>query len=352
MKFNIIPYFYLGSRQRTQCNLKPPRFAGLLIITFLLCFVLNACGIGQPQPLQPLKIGITTWPGFDIVLYAQQTGQFKKRGLQVEITRFENQQDSARAVLRGSLDAAFTSLWDVVQVDPGNDKPVVVLVTNISHGSDGIVTQSKIKSVQDLRGKKVGAKLGTVNHLILLEALKLHHIKPADVEIEDISNESSAQLIEEKKLDGAVLWQPLLGGTAQKIKGNIVFTTKEIDSLVIDTLVSSSEAVHSKREEMIQFVSTWLDVMYAVETKPTEVFAVVGKVLGQSGQSFGSDYAGLKKGDIALQQRMFQSESRLKQAIQQMSQLLQEDPRSGRIPREDVEINGDLITAAIKQWKP
>ncbi|MBD2777940.1 HAMP domain-containing histidine kinase [Iningainema sp. BLCCT55] len=52
--------------------------------------------------------------------------------------RFENQQDSSRAVLRGSLDAAFTSLWDVMQSDPRNDKPAVILVTNISYGTERI----------------------------------------------------------------------------------------------------------------------------------------------------------------------------------------------------------------------
>jgi NitT/TauT family transport system substrate-binding protein len=58
------------------------------------------------------------------------------------------------------------------------------MVTNISHGADGIVAQPAIKSVANLRGKRVGAKLGTVNHLILLEALKLHQIKPEEVKIE------------------------------------------------------------------------------------------------------------------------------------------------------------------------
>lgn len=46
-----------------------------------------------------------------------------------------------------------------------------------------VVAQPAIKSVANLRGKRVGSKLGTVNHLILLEALKLHQIKPEEVKI-------------------------------------------------------------------------------------------------------------------------------------------------------------------------
>ncbi|PZV18383.1 MAG: nitrate ABC transporter substrate-binding protein [Leptolyngbya sp.] len=328
--------------------------SGMCIIALIISLMVNACSPVQTPQLKPLKIGITTWPGFDVVRYAQTADLFKKNGLAVELVQFENQQDSARAVLRGrgSLDAAFASLWDVVQVDPGTDKPAVVMVTNISNGADGIVTQPGIKSVEALRGKRVGAKLGTVNHLILLEALKLHRVKPAEVTIEDVSNESAVELMAKGKLDGAVIWEPLLGDTAKKIKGNIVYTTKEIDSLVIDTLVSRSTTVKAKKAEFTQFISTWLDVMHAVDVEPKAVYEQVGQQIGQSGASFGSDYAGLKKGDIPLQKRMFQSQDRLKQAIAQMSQLLKDDPRAGRAAREDIEINAEPVTAAIEDWKP
>src|SRR5579883_1189574 len=181
--FNAMRNSIQSKRQRWRS------LSGLCLITLVMSLMVNACSLGQTPKLQPLKIGITTWPGFDVVRYAQATDLFKKHGLTVELIGFENQQDSSRAVIRGALDAAFTSLWDVVQVDPGEDKPAVVMVTNISHGADGIVTQANIKSVEALRGKRIGAKLGTVNHLILLEALKLHHDKPAEVAIEDVSNE-------------------------------------------------------------------------------------------------------------------------------------------------------------------
>jgi NitT/TauT family transport system substrate-binding protein len=324
----------------------------LFIMAMMLALVVNACVANQNQDLKTLKVGITTWPGFDIALYAKASGLFQKRGLDVEFVRFENQQDSTRAVLRGALDAAFVSLWDVMQSDSGNDKPVVVLVTNISHGADGIVTQPGIQSIEDLRGKRVGAKLGTVNHLILLEALRLHKIKPDQVQIEDVSNETAIQMMQEGRLDGAVVWEPLLSNTAKKIKGNFPFTTKEVDSLVIDLLVSRSKIVTEKKTALTQFISAWFDVMHAVEIKPAEVFEQVGQQLGQSGQAFGQDYAGLKKGDIKMNQRMFSSQGHLKEATKLLPQLLREDPRPGRTPRTDVEINAEPVTAAIEAWQP
>ncbi|MEG3953376.1 MULTISPECIES: ABC transporter substrate-binding protein [unclassified Microcoleus] len=321
----------------------------LCVLTLAVSLIVNACNLASQQ-LAPLRVGILSWAGFDIALYAQEAGLFKQRGLDVQFIRFENNQDSTRAMLRGNLDANFTSLWDVIQSDSGNDKPVVLMVTNISHGADGIVAQPGIKSVANLRGKRVGSKLGTVNHLILLEALKLHQIKPEEVNIEDISNEKSVDLMQKKRLDAAVLWQPLLGETAQSIKGNIIYTTQEIDSLIVDTLASRSTITRTKKAEFKQFIMAWFDIMSAVETKPNEVFQKVGKSLGQKSEAFAKDYAGLKKGDIAMQQQMFKS-GRLPEAIAQMAKLLKSDPRGGRIPRQDVEINTEIVTTAINEWK-
>jgi NitT/TauT family transport system substrate-binding protein len=334
---------------------RSPRLSATLCLLFCLALslslILSSCSLLPKPQLQPLKIGITTWPGFDIVLYAETAGIFKRRGLDVELMRFENQQDSARAVMRGALDAAFVALWDAVQVDPGDDQPAILLVTNISYGADGIVAQAPIKSVKDLPGKRVGAKLGTVNHLILLEALKHYQISADELQIDDIANETAAQFMAQKTLDASVIWQPLLGETAKKIQGNIIYTTKEVDSLVIDTLLTKSKNIQTKKAELIQFISAWLDVMDAVEKQPAEVYQQVGQKLKQSPAAFASDYAGLKRGDIAMQKRMFQAQGRLQLAVEEMSKLLRADTRAGRSPRQDIEINGELVKTAIEGWK-
>lgn len=327
------------------------------ILHALQCFLflmgivfIGSCS--QEKTLQPLRIGITTWPGFDIALYGEASGIFKRRGLAVKFLRFQNQQDSLRAVMRGDLDAAFVSLWDVTQVEPRQNSPTLIMVSNISHGADGIVAKAGIKTVKELRGKRVGAKLATVNHLILLEALQLHQIDPAEIQIKDISNEVAAQYMLDGQLEGAVLWDPLLGEIREKIKGHVVFTTREIDSLVIDTLTSSKTTVESKHEELIQFILGWFDIMHAVEKEPEQVFSAIAKVLGEEATSFANAYAGLKKGDIAMNQRLFKAQGRLAEALPLLKGLLEKDPRHGKLSRADIDIDGSLVNEAIQRWKP
>lgn len=346
----IIDTFSIWWKQKLKLGIKPT-FLCLFAIALSLTFLINACSIGQNQSLKPLRIGTISFPGYDIARYAQTSDIFKQRGLKVEFMLFDNPHDTSRGVIRGGLDAAFTTLSDVMVVDPGNGNPVVLMTIDISSGADGIFAKPEIKSVKDLRGKKVGTKLGTVSHLTLLEALNANQINPSEVQVLDYTNDVAAQKIKEGEIDAAVLWEPVLGETAKSVKGNIIHTTKQVDSLLIDTLMSSNSIVKAKKAELKQFMLAWFDVMHAVETQPKKVFNAVGEQLGQSGEAFGSDYAGLKKGDITLNQRMFGAEGRLKSAKAEIVQLLQADPRHGRVIQEDIKIDATLVNEAMAGWK-
>lgn len=322
----------------------------LFLITLVSTVIVHGCVLKPNSSLTSLRVGMNNWPGYAIALYAKDTGLFEKRGLNVELIRFNNQQDNIRATIRGSLDASFVPLWEALQVDPGNDRPAYLLAADISYGSDGIVARPEVKSIADLQGKTVGAKLGTVSHLILLEALKSNNLKPSDIEIKDVSNDTAVQLLKQGQLDAAVVWEPLLSQTAKDIQGQIIFTTKDVDSLVIDGLATRASFATQHQTELTQFILAWFDTIHAVETKPNEVFENVARQLGQTPEAFKQDYSGLKKGDIALNQRMF--DDRLQEAKQEIIQLLHADPRHRQVIREDIDINDQPMRAAIQAWKP
>lgn len=234
-----------------------------------------------------MRVGMNSWPGYSIALYAKEAKLFEKRGLNVELIRFNNQQDNIRATIRGAQDMSFVPLWEVMQVDSNNDKPVIVLVADISAGSDGIVARAGIESVKDLKGKKVGVKLSTVTHLILLEALKSQQLKPEDVEIQDVSNERGLELLKAGKLDAAVVWEPSLSKTAKQIGGKVIFTTKDVDSLV-----TGASTIKSNQESVTKFIMAWFDAIHAVNTIPDQVFESIGRQIKQTKETAAIDYSG------------------------------------------------------------
>ncbi len=318
-----------------------------IIVMSVIWFTLSACTFDKE--IEQLRIGLVAWPGYDVILYGVEKGLFKQQGIDLELVRFQNDSDACRAAMRGNLDAAFTPLWNILQVDVESDHPVILAAVNISYGSDGIVAQSEIHHFRDLQGKTIAAKLGTISHLILLEALRLHNMPLTSVIIEDISNEAGMQEIIDRQVDAAVMWEPLLSETRQKTQGNIVYTTRDVDSLVLDGLVARANTVAEKQDTFVRFLTVWFDVMDAVEKRPEEVYASVGRQLGQTTEEFKRDYQGLKKGDIAMNQLMFSK--RFKEVIPQYLSLLKEDQRHKKALRDDLLIDAGPITQAIQRWQ-
>lgn len=324
------------------------RPGALLVATLALTAV--ACKGGDADELMPLRIGTTQWPGFDIMHHARAERLFERRGLSVQWMYFDNQQDSARAVVLGSLDAAFGSVWDTIQIDHANDAPAIILITNVSHGADGITARPGITSMTDLRGKRVATKLGTVNQLILLEALTLHGMKPEDIEILDIDNEVAERRMYDGSIDAAVTWEPALSRITEKTGGAIVYTTREVGSQVVDGLVTSRKVLAHKREALTRLLLVWFDVMRDLETRPAQVYENAGAAIGVDAETFARSYAGLERGDRDLNEQMF-GQGRLLRTIHAHEELLRAHPLGPSV-RSDAIFDADLLDKALARWRP
>jgi NitT/TauT family transport system substrate-binding protein len=341
MKTAIVKGFGLTGSQRLWTIILATILVGVSII-------FQGC---TNQDLKTLRLGMNDWPGYSVALYAKEAQLFAKYGLQVDIVNFNNQQDNIRATMRETQDLSFVTLWEILQVDPNNDSPAVIMVADVSAGADAIVSRSDLKSLQDLRGKKVATKLGTVAHLILLEALESAQIRPQDLEIVDVSNERGAELLTQNKVTAAVMWEPQLSKVLKQNNRKVLFDTSMQDSLIVDCLVTQSKTIQKHNQELVKFILAWFDAIQDLETNPNQVFSVIAKLTNQTSDAVAKSFSGIKKGDIALNQKMFAENGRLSEVLDKSAQLLKEDLRHAKVIRDDVQINNQPLMEAIKQWQ-
>lgn len=301
----------------------------------------------------PLRVGINDWIGYQVIAAAQALGFWEQRNLAVDLIEFNNLEDSTRALYRGGLDATFTTLWDLLQLcqEEENAHPVVLWVTNISYGSDGIVVRPPYRSVADLKGKRVAAKLGSVNQLILLEALQIHDLMAQDLEILNLSNEIAVQHLRSGSIDGAVLWQPLLGEVAREIGGKIVHHTGQIDSLVMDVLAADAQVLERRPEEFRSLIWVWLDVMQALQQRPTAVFRVLAEKQGRPVSEIALDYQGLIPGSLSLNINHFSQTRPLASKIQKIIALAERDPNHPKDLKNAIQVDPAFTLSALKSWQ-
>ena len=138
------------------------------------------------------------------LIIAQKRGFFKEVGLEVEMIEPADPNDPPKLVAAGKLDLAISYQPQLhIQVDQG--LPVVRVGTLVSVPLNSLVVleNGPIKSISDLKGKKIGFSVGGFEEALLSGMLEKYNIKMTDVDLININFSLSPSLIA-KKVDAVI----------------------------------------------------------------------------------------------------------------------------------------------------
>ena len=131
---------------------------------------------------RPLVVGINTWAGhapgivFNNGMDPNAGSQYKKKyGIDVKFVLLEDPAAKFAAFRNGQIDI----MWNTVDnwareasiLAEQNQQAKSIIMQDWSRGGDGIVSLSSIKSVEDLKGKKIACTQFTPSHFLLLYLL-------------------------------------------------------------------------------------------------------------------------------------------------------------------------------------
>lgn len=134
-----------------------------LIVTALLSIA--ACQQGKEMPKYRIALG--PWVGFGPLYLARDKGFFKEQGVEVDLIVLTGVAERNSALKSGKLDALAAPV-DYFALSAGNGVPAtIVMAIDESVGGDGIVARRSIKSIGDLRKKKVAAQKGLPSDFFL-----------------------------------------------------------------------------------------------------------------------------------------------------------------------------------------
>src|SRR5690242_10367326 len=117
-----------------------------------------------PAKAAPLRVAYSDWPGWTAFEVGIQKGWFKEAGIEVEFSWFDYL-PSMEAFGAGKVDAVMMTNGDALVTGANGGKSKMILVTDYSNGNDKVIAKPGIKSLKDLKGKKVGLELTLVEHL-------------------------------------------------------------------------------------------------------------------------------------------------------------------------------------------
>lgn len=115
---------------------------------------------------------------------ALQEGYYKKDGLDVTIIQGNGSANTAQLVANGRAEVAYADAVAVSQlIAKGAPMKIVATVYQSNPEEVEALTKANIKSVQDLKGKKIGVPAGGSQSAMLPLFLEANHLKPSEVDL-------------------------------------------------------------------------------------------------------------------------------------------------------------------------
>ncbi|MFL5321969.1 MAG: phosphate ABC transporter substrate-binding/OmpA family protein [Myxococcaceae bacterium] len=274
----------------------------------------NNGAIGSGKLSRPLKVAINTWAGHapGIVANGGMTpgsaaSLYKKKyGLDVEFILIEDPDSKLKAFINGDIDV----MWDTVDswareastLAEQNIPAKAIIQEDWSRGGDGIVALKSIKSIEDLKGKKVATTKFTPSHWFLLYMLNQSGLSPDDrAQIEkDLvffpEAPAAAAAFKAKRVDAAVTWEPDLSGAvaARPDDAAILVSTTAATNVIADTLVARQKIIDEAPASLQAFVAGWFEAIGVMKEDPQGTNQLVGNALKLGPDDVSGMLSGLK----------------------------------------------------------
>ena len=214
-----------------------------------------------PEPTGPaLRIAYSDWPGWVAWDIAIQKGWFKEAGVAVDFKWFEYV-PSMEAYTAGKVDAVAMTNGDALVTGSTGGPSVCILVNDYSNGNDMIVAKPGIKTMADLKGKKVGVEKGFVDHLLLLKALESAKMTDKDIKLVDVKTDETPQSLKSGNVDAIGAWQPNSGAALREVPGSApIYTSANVPGLIYDHLCVNSKSLAERRADWVKVVKIWFKV--------------------------------------------------------------------------------------------
>lgn len=271
----------------------------LIITTFVLLAILTAGGFfyqrSQPKFLEKVTYGFIAFPGTLPYLVAKDQGFFQEEGVDVEIVDDTDYVKMNEDVATGAVD--FQSqyvLIDVVDAVSRGKKLSIVMATDYSDGADAIVAKKEIRTVADLKGKKIGVAKGTLSQYLLSDALKKSSLSLSDVIEVDLTSADAVSAFISGDVDAAVSWEPDVTKAVTDGGGWRLYTSAESPGLIIDCLVFRSEFVRKYPKKVTGVIRGYMKGMNFISANPEKSYEIGAAYMKVSAAEFRKQMKGVK----------------------------------------------------------
>src|SRR4051794_35356582 len=246
------------------------------------------------------RMGIEPWLGYGPWRIAEAKGFFKKNGLNVKIINFSTDDQINSAFASGKIDGTNVATHPALRFVAQGLPLKAVLLEDVSLRADAILAGPDIKSVKDLKGKKVAYEEGTTSDILLAHALAQNGMSKKDIQPVPIPASDARTAFLAGRVPVAVTYEPYLTTALQKDKNaKLLYTAGKDPGLVGDVFAVSNDTLKNKPGQVAALVKTWSEAVDYYNKNTSDAQAIITKAVGSKPGELKTAFEGVKLYDLA-----------------------------------------------------
>ncbi|MDT8991296.1 ABC transporter substrate-binding protein [Curvibacter sp. APW13] len=201
-------------------------------VALLLTFSLTGCD----RPTEPFRVGTNVWIGYEPLYLAQDLGLYGNAP--VRMVTLPNATEAQQALRAGVVEAAALTLDEALTMKQDGLDLRVIAVMDTSHGADVLLAKPTLRSLEQLKGKRVGVESTATGVLMLHEALAAVKLGVKDIDMVYLTVDQHEAAFREGRIDALVTFEPVR--TQLLAQGaHVLFDSSRIPGRIVDVLVTT-----------------------------------------------------------------------------------------------------------------
>jgi NitT/TauT family transport system substrate-binding protein len=296
------------------------------VALFLVSLTIAVSCTPSPTSTSQIRMGFNAWPGWYPWQVAQEENIFDDNKVKVDLKWFgDSYLNSINALAAGQIDANTQTLNDTISSIANGADQVIVLVNDNSNGNDKIIVRKEINSIADLRGKKVAAEGGTVDHFLLLLGLQKAGLTQADIQFKSLSTGAATEAFIAGKVDAVGVFAPFTTTALKRPGSKELFSSRDFPGAIPDHLVVSRKLINEQPQAVQALVNSWFETLIFTQENRGKAYSIMAKRAGTTVDEYESYDQGTAIFSVAENLKAFtpsEDTASLVHTAQEVSQFL------------------------------
>lgn len=238
------------------------------------------------QDKKPMRIGFQTGDINVILMYAVNTGLFEKAGLDIKLTPFPAGPAMLPALASSEIDIAWMGEFPAV-TGYSNGLPIEILfmeridLTNVRLSAK----PDSIKTLADLKGRKIGVAIGSTSHYHTLQALAQSKLSTQDVTMVNLTPANMPPAYAAGQIEAAFVWEPNIGAI-ERAGAKPIASTQSLGMITGGVWVARKAFTSGNDETLQRFLAVWDQAQKDYAANPSKVRQYEAKRVDMSTEAF------------------------------------------------------------------